>query len=425
MSAHDPWWVQMGLPAFAAGPDGYPRPGQVTRYYRQQMIKHCGWSWSQKDLALALGVSEITVRKMEATDMGFDSISRRRAVASLLNIPPVLLALAAGPGDSPLPGPFQDPVTFFVMHGSPLFTDSNLPDWQSATQFLHQAWTNHHQISARPDLARLHCLLNDLYRLLPFTSGQERSTALGLLSSAHMLYTTVLRDLQCFEPALQQATKALHWAHELHSYEAMAAVYFWAGLTLLDAGDPKQALKYFDKCKVLLPQAPASLGAALYLNLGVARALTARSQQEQRSSLTSFDRAASLLRSAPTDDDPFFVKADADRYHVDRARALLALGRPGDALAELAQRRPDPHLQRRRLYASILEAEGHFLSGEPEQAAHLLQPCLSQARELHSALNVERIRLLYRRLRASSAGQEQAIIELGNQLGADLSPQSA
>ncbi|WP_069805388.1 helix-turn-helix domain-containing protein [Thermogemmatispora onikobensis] len=421
MSApNDPWWVKMGLPAFEAGPDGYPRPGQVTRYYRQQMVKACGWFWSQKDLALALGLSEITVRKMEATDMGFDSISRRRAVARLLNIPPVLFALAAHPDDSALVGPQHDPATFFILHGSPLFTDSNLPDWQSAGHFVQEAWIHHHQTSARPDLARLHCLLNDLYRQLPFTMGPERTSALQLLTSAHMLYSTALRDLQCFEPALQQATKALHWAHQSNAYDAMAAVYFWVGLTFLDANDPKQALKYFEKSKVLQSQAPASLKAALLLHYGVARALTARSEQERRSALAPFDRAASLIRSGQTQEDPFFVKADVDRYHVDRARALLSLGRPREALAELEQRRPASELRRRSIYAIILEAEGQFQCGELEQAAYLLKQCLPHARGLHSFLNMQRIQALYKRLKTSPAAHTQAIVELGNQLGTDF-----
>ena len=40
--------------------------------------------WTQTDLAKRLGVSEVTVRLMENQNVGLDSITRRRLVASIL-----------------------------------------------------------------------------------------------------------------------------------------------------------------------------------------------------------------------------------------------------------------------------------------------------------------------------------------------------
>lgn len=66
-------------------------------------------------------------------------------------------------------------------------------------------------------------------------------------------------------------------------------------------------------------------------------------------------------------------------------RSLLALGRQREALAELARLLPDPRLQRRRLYASISEAEGHLLrerlikTGEPGSVRQVASSYMSKA----------------------------------------------
>jgi transcriptional regulator with XRE-family HTH domain len=91
---------QAGYPDFPMDDEGFPNPGTVIRYFREKMqytdpidgkLKH----WTQADLAKRLGVSEVTVRLMETKNVGLDSISRRRIVADMLKIPPVLLGLGA------------------------------------------------------------------------------------------------------------------------------------------------------------------------------------------------------------------------------------------------------------------------------------------------------------------------------------------
>src|SRR5579875_1616268 len=99
------WWERMGYPPFAADSEGFPRPGQVTKYFRERLQKSSGWSWSQRDLGLVLNLSEITVRKMENTDMGLDSISRRRTLVKLLGIPPLLMGLAEPPSEASASSP--------------------------------------------------------------------------------------------------------------------------------------------------------------------------------------------------------------------------------------------------------------------------------------------------------------------------------
>src|SRR5581483_6454548 len=91
--------AQAHLPQFEIGSDGYPLPGKVVKYYREQMTyvdregreKH----WTQADLARVLGLQETMVNLMEKHDKGLDSIERRRTLSTILRIPPVLLGLGS------------------------------------------------------------------------------------------------------------------------------------------------------------------------------------------------------------------------------------------------------------------------------------------------------------------------------------------
>lgn len=74
--------------------DGFPYPGKVTRRYREQK-KRTDATWTQKRLALELGLTERAVCYLESHSVGLDSISLRRKLAMLFNIPPILFGLAS------------------------------------------------------------------------------------------------------------------------------------------------------------------------------------------------------------------------------------------------------------------------------------------------------------------------------------------
>jgi len=82
--------AKRGFPPFIAGPDGYPNPGQVVKYYREQK-KQQNSSWTQAGLGIALNISDVAVRCMENSNESLDSISRRRALVFILGISPALL----------------------------------------------------------------------------------------------------------------------------------------------------------------------------------------------------------------------------------------------------------------------------------------------------------------------------------------------
>lgn len=86
-------WARFGLPSpVETGKDGFPHPGKATRCYREQK-KRTDATWTQKRLAQELGLTERAVCYLESHDVGLDSISLRRRLAILFNIPPILFGL--------------------------------------------------------------------------------------------------------------------------------------------------------------------------------------------------------------------------------------------------------------------------------------------------------------------------------------------
>ncbi|MFL5629533.1 MAG: hypothetical protein ACJ788_28500 [Ktedonobacteraceae bacterium] len=88
-------WARFGLSSpVKMGTDGFPRPGKTARWYREQK-KQTDATWTQKRLAQELGLTERAVYYLESHDVGLDSISLRRRLALLFNIPPILFGLAS------------------------------------------------------------------------------------------------------------------------------------------------------------------------------------------------------------------------------------------------------------------------------------------------------------------------------------------
>src|SRR5579859_3330726 len=90
-------FIQAGYPAFPLDEQGFPQIGPLIKYFRKQMVYTDldgseRW-WRQQDLADALGLKEDMIGLMETKNVTEDSISRRRALAEALNIPPVFLGI--------------------------------------------------------------------------------------------------------------------------------------------------------------------------------------------------------------------------------------------------------------------------------------------------------------------------------------------
>src|SRR5579859_3748876 len=86
------WWVALGYPSFEDGKDGFPRTGQVIKYYRENKMDEERRAWTQIRIEKELKISESAVVEIENLDvrLGFD---RRERLCELLGIPPLLLGI--------------------------------------------------------------------------------------------------------------------------------------------------------------------------------------------------------------------------------------------------------------------------------------------------------------------------------------------
>src|SRR5712691_11701042 len=83
------WWDSYGPFDPDPNDENFPHAGQVIRHYR--LMK----KWTPAQLGEALDKSARWVQTMEKDNEVPELISRRRALANMLNIPPILLGLAS------------------------------------------------------------------------------------------------------------------------------------------------------------------------------------------------------------------------------------------------------------------------------------------------------------------------------------------
>ena len=86
------WWVDLEYPPFEEGDGGFPRTGQVVKYYRENKRDDEGCVWTQTRLSSVLEISLKTVGEIEIRDSSLD-FDRRQRLCEWLDVPPILLGI--------------------------------------------------------------------------------------------------------------------------------------------------------------------------------------------------------------------------------------------------------------------------------------------------------------------------------------------
>lgn len=407
-SCHDraggcPWWVQLGYPPFEAGPDHLPRPGQVVRHYRRLKRRPDGKRWTQADLARALGVTERYVNLMEHHDEGFDSFSRRRFLAEILAIPPVLLGLAELPGFGQQTAALQPPAVI----SRPAI------DVEQVARRLSALNRKGDLSTAGPELPVVETTLGGLYEALPFARGDQPHLK-RLLVGYHTLAGSVLRDEQQPQRALEHLNKAVGWASSLQQEPQLAFALYRRMTALIEFGQIEQALQDEQRARRLLPRLPADLRVALLLRGALAQARTVEAQRRPGGVLALLDEAAAWLGEALAGsggDHHYHLPLSRERFQIDRAAVLLALNWPREALDSLPTRQLSG-MTRANVYAELLAAEAYARLGEYEQAAALGLEAVPVAHAIRSQVNLDRARRLVEQLAASPFGSAPEVARL-------------
>jgi hypothetical protein len=428
------WWIGEGYHAFAMGEDGYPHVGEVLRWYRKQMRKrdHNGElvPWRQEDLGDVCipSLSVESVNKMEKHCIGLDSMTRRRALVSLLGIPPALLGLDAAKHES---------VTSHIPRATPLLsgrlTDDMLVMFEQRQEDLFTEYLKRHGQDKVGEMNRWIPYLQD--HVLPLAQGDHQYMWVRHIESEyHGLIGNIAIEQLNFAEAILRANTTVALAEEMEDTEYLIVALRDRARTYREQG----ALFYnmaqadTDRALALLKQsaqekhalAPPVTG-VIALEAGVVQFFTAQLGHEREAAKALLRRAERLSLQALGEVDTHNVHFDPGYYHLYAAMALTSWHNPAtfnDHLNE-ATRLTDPSFQRHHLRVKTVRAQGEILNAKHSnaqardkhyaEATRLATEAFDMARSLNSRLNRHRIQEIYNKLLESPYGEEPTVAHLG------------
>jgi transcriptional regulator with XRE-family HTH domain len=399
MAASGHWWDVYG--PFDPDEDGYPHAGQVVRHYR--LLKN----WSPAELGEAMGKTARWVQAMEHDNTVPEAISRRRALAAILGIPPVLLGLAQLEAFSKLLTE-----TAGGTSRTAKIDQAALDQYQG---FLRLYWELDYTSSAAESLEDIARWTRHLRAVANETDGTQRRHVVELLCRYDQLATWIARDQRDYPRAFAHANRAVKLANTSQNPELLAAALFRRGRTYLESGDIASAVDDLDAALPFAHRARPQLKALVLLAAGHAHAHAAESSADRIAAVSLLDQASRIIRRGNLEDDESFVKLNTGRYHLDRAGALIAMRRPEDAHDELdlAERGIGPDQTRRHAYISVLRARAYAALGETQVAVSTAESALVVSKALHSSINISRIAELHQQVSATSFGTSPQVARLG------------
>lgn len=394
------WWDAYG--PFDPDEDGYPNAGQVVRHYR--LLKQ----WSPAELGEALGKTARWVQAMEHDNTVPEAISRRRAIATILGIPPALLGLASLE------------TLARVAEGSQKARDPVKSKVDAATLeqyngFLRLYWELDYSSSAQESLDDIRRWTRHLQALTSEASDSQRLHIIELLCRYDQLATWIARDQRSYATAFAHANRAVKLAQTSGQPELMAAALFRRGRTYLEQGNITAAVADLDAALPFAQHARPQLKALVLLAAGHAHAHATQTATDKTQAITLLDQAGRIVRRGNLEEDESYVKLNAGRYHLDRAGAYLAMHRPEDALDELdlAGRGVGPEQTRRHAYINVLRAKAYADMNEPTVAVAVAENAATVSKALCSSINIARLAEVQNQLAASSFGNSPHVARLG------------
>jgi tetratricopeptide (TPR) repeat protein len=406
-----------GFPDFPLDDAGFPEPGSVIRYFREQMryndpISGIEKHWTQTDLAKRLGLSEVTVRLMETQNMSLDSISRRRVLADILKIPPLLLGLGS-----------QRDLSEFL-NGLASTSHPSTSSLETETIDLYRQASNvygemHLTGTAQDSITSIKQWMSRIKNHIDKAKGDQRSELQDILWSFYDLTAKIYSDdLNLWHEALTYLNAEMELATHLKSDQLRAA-------SLYRSGQIRFAQRQYFAARTDLEgavqyargdQVDPQLKSAIFASAGLAFSIVDKSEKGKTSAQSLLEEARTLVTSHKKGDGRF-VKFDYGKYLLEYADALIALNRPKTALQALddASEQIDPALRRRRAYITILQAESYMRLKRPQldTATDLLTDAFGISQSIKSEFIVGHVVRRYNELRKSPYGNSTDVADLG------------
>jgi tetratricopeptide (TPR) repeat protein len=405
------WWVKLGYHDFSEGPDGYPAIGDVVRHYRDALKDERGRPMSQRELAKRMKVDRRTVQRTEKENEDL-SRDRREALATILKIPPVLLGIVTlEEVERMLTGKHAESL---VPTTPPSIKATNDDvDIEEYKDHLAQSW----QANYKGAVYVAHTIgvmtrISTLYQELPHTMDKQIQFQ-SLLCEYHVYVANLWRDQQDYNGAIFHLNRAKRFADALENDELLALVYHRRALTLEESNRIDEAIADYAQIKKDM-RIPALLKGAIVMHKGLVIGKGPRSRESIATTISLCDQGGNIIRSLRDTHDPYFLRPNMDRYYLNKAAALIAVGHNRDALDELglvSYTQP-----RRNAYNSILQSQAYANLGNYAMATACAESGLEVVQRIGSQINIARVQAIYDQLQTTSFANHRDTQHLGHML---------
>jgi hypothetical protein len=444
------YWGEGGqFGPFDVQEDGWPNAGQVMRYFREKRrltAKRFGKLYGKEVSKDQEPISERWILEMELENKVPIDITRRRIIARLLGIPPVLFGLAS-----------LEDFMMELQKASPqpeVTRKSTLRrvsiDIAKYEKNVRLALHLHRTSNAQELLQDIHTDIRDLATLKDQAKGDFLYRVGELLASNNLLASRIVRDQRQYARAYNYANHAVLSAKSIEDEELLATAKHTRGLVKLawgQFGTMQQGRFQVDRSKVqeaardfqdILNKAtrqPGSIHPQLqgFTQVQLSRAFGVLKQGRYdpviTSALTLVEQVADTVDRQNIDDlyTRAMLTAELSGLHLGgyllhRANIFNTLGLPGKALIELnrleqlAERTYGKNETRSQAWRDIIKAEAFMGLEEYQEATDLARDALIACHHIHSVQNIATIIDIHSRLAISSYGTSPDVKELGNML---------
>lgn len=392
------WWVRDYEP-WLAGADGWPDVAAVIRCYRRAK------GWTQSDLALALGVTELTVTNMEH-NKGLDSLTRRRALRFLLSIPPLLLGL--------------DAEHYVKEYGGTLLGSRALPSPELIGSFRSSAsavLTSYYSSHAQDRVAETLAWLQEAREVRAMVRGKQRVQMLEVESLGYQALANIEREHASDTVVFGYANRAVQLARDSNSPDVLAIALIRRAETAVDRGYIDLAHRSMNEA-LLQPISDAALLLARPASASAVLAAGVSDEQGRTKIFALIDQARPASLATP---DTFSMHLDKDIVKIHQARALnrLTMHAPQLQARDLLRRSADllidvyPQTPRRSIMAKLALSQALIGLNELEGAALLATETLPLMDEIKSVLYLPQLAGLHASLQKGKLRNDPLVLRLG------------
>ncbi len=445
------YWEEGPFGPFEVQEDGWPNAGQVMRYFRERSdmtAKAFGQLYGKEIREDEKPVSERWILEMELENKVPTDITRRRVIARLLNIPPLLLGLASLEDIVIQPHQVHSMLPTIVNEGTLKRVYLDISKYEKN---IRMALALHQTSNAQNLLHDISSGIKELEQFESQTRGNLLYRIRELLISHDLLAAKIERDRRQYAFAYAYASHAVRLAKRMKDNDLIATTKYTRGCIKLQWGQfdvMKKGSFQIERRKVedairdfqAILNGESSPGADIHPQL---KGFTLLQLSRAQSLLTSTyghnpnhvdtlilaDRAAYMVER--DDIDELYIRMlvtgtlsglHLGGYHLIRADIFNTVGLANKAFIELSQfnklieRTYGQDETRNQAWSEIVLAKTLIGLKEYSEAASRAKAALVKCHTIHSIQNIVIIADIYSRLASDASRSSRDLKELRDML---------